>query len=77
MMKAVKIAEERNVALYCGEFGVIDNATPEDTLKWYTKICACLNRHGIAHAAWSYRRMDFGLSDERLDGVREGILKVF
>ncbi len=75
--KAVKVAEERNTALYCGEFGVIENATPEDTLKWYTKICACLNRHGIAHAAWSYRSMNFGLSDGRLDGVRDGILKVF
>ena len=33
--KAVAVCEERNVALYCGEYGVIDLESPEDTLKWY------------------------------------------
>ena len=73
---AVRIAEERNVALYCGEFGTIENATPEDTLEWYKMMVSSLNKFGIAHAAWSYREMNFGLADARLDSVRAEILKI-
>ncbi len=71
---AIETATERGTALYCGEYGVIDIATPEDTVKWYRMIHAVFEKHGIARAAWSYRRMDFGLSDERLDGVRDQLI---
>ena len=73
--EAVKIAEDRNVLLYCGEYGVIDRASPEDTLEWYRLISTVFNKHGIGRAAWSYRQMDFGLSDARLDGIRADLLK--
>ena len=73
--EAVKIAEERNVLLYCGEYGAIDKATPEDTLEWYRLISTVFNNHGIGRAAWSFRQMDFGLSDERLDGIRPELIK--
>lgn len=73
--EAVKIAEERGVLLYCGEYGVIDKATPEDTIKWYKYISTVFNKYGIGRAAWSYRQMDFGLSDSRLDDVRPELLK--
>lgn len=34
-----------------------------------------LEAHNIPRAAWSYKEMDFGLSDARMDGVREELLK--
>ena len=74
--EAVRIAEERNVALYCGEYGVIENATPEDTVKWYEIISKSFNKFGIGRAAWSYKEMDFGLSDERLNDVRDELIKL-
>ena len=74
--EAVRVAEERNVALYCGEYGVINLATAEDTLKWYKMICGCFDRYGIARAAWSYKEMDFGLIDEHMDPVRDEVIKV-
>ena len=74
--EAVRVAEERNVALYCGEYGAIDNSKPEDALEWYKLICATFNKFGIARAAWSYREMDFGISDARMDGVRDELLKL-
>ena len=74
--EALKIAEERNVLLYCGEYGVIDKATPEDTVKWYKIITSVFNKYGIGRAAWTYKRMDFGLSDPRLDSCRSELLKV-
>ena len=66
---AVRVAEERGTALYCGEYGVIDQADPEDTLKWYKDINAAFEHFGIGRAAWSYREMDFGLSDEHMAPV--------
>ena len=73
--EAVKIAEDRNVLLYCGEYGAIEKATPEDTLEWYKLISTVFNNHGIGRAAWSFRQMDFGLSDARLDGIRGDLIK--
>ena len=74
--EAVRIAEERSVALYCGEFGVIDRASPEDTLGWYRMICSVFDEYGIGRAAWSYRAMDFGLSDERMKDVIGEIVRI-
>ncbi len=73
--EAVKISEDRNVMLYCGEYGAIEKATPEDTVEWYKLISTVFNNHGIGRAAWSYKQMDFGLSDSRLDAVRPELLK--
>ena len=72
---AIETAKARGTALYCGEYGVIDRATPEDTVKWFKTINEVLEKHGIARSAWSYRQMDFGLSDARLDGVRDELVK--
>ena len=74
--QAVAVAEERNVALYCGEYGVINLASPEDTLKWYRMICGVFDRFGIGRAAWSYREMDFGLADAHMQDVIEEVRKV-
>lgn len=71
--EAIQVAEERNVPLYCGEYGVIENADAESTLKWYQTIHPVFVRHGIGRAAWSYRQMDFGLIEEHLKDVLEEI----
>ena len=72
--EAVRVAEERDTGLYCGEYGVIDRAAPEDALRWYACIHEAFEAAGIGRAAWSYRAMDFGLADERLDAVRARLL---
>ena len=73
---AFEKAAREHCALYCGEFGVIERATPEDALKWYELICSCFEKHSIGRAAWSYKKMDFGLSDERMTPVIEKLLKL-
>ena len=75
LAEAVRTAESRNVPLYCGEYGVIDKASPEDALRWYSMIHAAFEKYGIGRAAWSYRQMDFGLSDPRMDAVRPALLR--
>ena len=72
---AVEKAKAEGTELYCGEYGVIDVVSPEDTLKWYKTINAVFEKYGIARAAWNYKEMDFGISDSRLDGIREQLLK--
>lgn len=60
---AVKLAEEKNVTLYCGEYGNIEHASDEATLRWYADIHAAFEHFGIARAAWSYKKMNFGVVD--------------
>ncbi len=72
---AIEKANSHNTPLYCGEYGVIEIAQPEDIVKWVKTINAVLDRHGIARALWSYKQMDFGTTDARLDAVREELLK--
>ncbi len=73
--EAVRIAEERGVALYCGEYGVINKADPEDILRWYMDINAAFEKYGIGRAAWSYRAVDFGLADEHMASVIDRLVK--
>lgn len=74
--EALRVAEERNVPLYCGEYGVIDLADPEEALKWYECISSVFDKYQIGRAAWSYKEMDFGLIEAHYDDVRERILKL-
>lgn len=71
---AIETAKNNSTTLYCGEFGVIDIVSPEDTLKWFKTINSVLDKHGIARCAWSYKEMDFGISDSRLDDVRDELI---
>lgn len=73
---ALEAAEKNGTELYCGEYGIIDRATPEDTVKWYRMIHDTFEKYGISRCAWSYRQMDFGLSDARLDGVRDELIRL-
>lgn len=72
--KAIEFADKKNVALYCGEYGVIDLADAEDALLWYRCIQKVLKKYGIGSAAWTYRSMNFGLTDEHYASVRDGII---
>ena len=72
---AIEAAKKYGTDLYCGEYGVIENATPEDTVLWFRRIHDAFERYGIARCAWSYREMNFGLADARLDGVRDELVK--
>lgn len=73
---AIEAAAKYGAPLYCGEYGVIDKVPPEDAVKWFRVINAVFEKHGIARAVWSYRRMDFGISDPRWDAVRDELIKV-
>jgi len=73
--QAVNSAEARGVALYCGEYGVIDQAPAEGTLRWYQDVHQLFEKYQIGRAAWSYKEMDFGIVDAHYSSVFEGILE--
>lgn len=73
---ALDYAERQGAPLYCGEYGVIDQADPQATLRWYRDIHAVFERHGIGRAAWTYKVRDFGLSDPHYDGIQSDLVKV-
>ncbi len=72
---AIEAAKQNSTTLYCGEYGVIENASPEDVLKWFRCINGVFEKHGISRCAWSYKEMNFGLADNRLDGIRSELVK--
>ena len=74
--EALKICEERNVRLYCGEYGVIDRCDRNSTLRWYEDICSVFDKYEIGRAAWTYKEMDFGLVDAHYDGIREKLIEL-
>ncbi|MCL1959752.1 MAG: glycoside hydrolase family 5 protein [Spirochaetes bacterium] len=46
---------ERNVPVYCGEYGVyIPNSLPEDRVVWYQLITNALDNRKISRTSWDY-----------------------
>ena len=44
-------------------------------MKWFRVIHRAFEKYGIPRSVWSYRKMDFGLADPRMDGVRKELLR--
>lgn len=72
---ALQYAEQQGVMLYCGEYGVIDLADKESALTWYQHINSIFKKYNIGHAIWSYKEMNFGISDTGMDKIREEIIQ--
>ena len=75
----VSVCKERDVAMYCGEYGVIDRADPKEILKWYKEINAAFKKFGIGRAAWNYKEKDdlFLILIEGIEGMEEFFLGTF
>jgi len=72
---AIEKAEKYGVPLYCGEYGVIDQVPPTEAIRWFRDINSVFEKHGIGRCVWSYKEMDFGISDQRYDNDRSELLK--
>lgn len=72
--KALDTAQKYDAALYCGEYGVIDNAEPQDRLKWYKVINSAFEKFGISRCTWNYKQKDFGISDDCMQSVIDELI---
>lgn len=61
---ALETARKYDVPLYCGEYGVIDQAPLPDSVRWLSDLNEVMCENHIGRALWSYKKMDFGLTDE-------------
>ncbi len=74
MQEAIDAAKAAGVGLYCGEFGVIDQAPAADTARWFKDVYAVFAQFGIGYALWTYKEMDFGITEEHYAPVLRDIL---
>lgn len=74
--EAVDAANNVGVRLYCGEFGVIDRAPVADTLRWFEDIMDVFGKYHIHCAVWSYKEMDFGISDEHYAPISRDLIRL-
>lgn len=63
MQKPIQVAKSLNLLLYCGEWGIVDNAPTEDRLQWYRDMVAIFEKNDVAYANWNYKSDNFGLVD--------------
>ncbi len=75
--EAVSAAKNARVPLYCGEFGVIDQAPVQDTLNWFKDVDQVFREYNIGCAVWSYKEMDFGLIGSHYDPIRKDLLALW
>ena len=73
--EAVEAAENANVPLYCGEYGVIDMADISDTALWFEDIHSVFEKYGIGRAAWTYKSMNSGISGEHYSSFLNRIIQ--
>lgn len=59
LKEAAEVSQKRNRLLYCGEYGVIDNALSDDRKIWMNEINKAFGYYGIGRAAWNYKGMLF------------------
>ncbi|MBQ7008915.1 MAG: cellulase family glycosylhydrolase [Ruminococcus sp.] len=71
---AIRVATERNVPLYCGEYGVIDRALDDSALRWFKDISGVFNEYNIGRATWTYKSKDFGITDEHYSAILDDII---
>lgn len=74
--EAILAAKEAGVRLYCGEFGVIDQAPVEDTFRWFEDIMKTFKKYDIHSAVWTYKLMDFGITDEHYAPIKNELIQL-
>ena len=62
--EAIKVADDRNVPLYCGEYGVIDRADKKEAAKWFRDFHSVMDKYKIGRSVWNYKEMDFEIDKD-------------
>ncbi|HYE84391.1 MAG TPA: cellulase family glycosylhydrolase [Clostridia bacterium] len=62
--------------VYCGEYGVIENAPTESRINWHRDFVDILKKLDIGRAVWTYKTMNFGLTDMNGDIVSDELVQI-
>jgi len=72
---AIAKAEQDGVALYCGEYGVIDKADNDSKIRWLEDIHSAFRKNRIGRALWNYKEKDFGFVDPSFESVKQRFIE--
>ena len=73
---ALEFQHRTGKIVYCGEFGVIDQAPLATRVNWNREFIGLLAENKIGRGYWSYKQMDFGLVDQSGAVVSQELLDV-
>ena len=77
LQPAVDFQNEYDKPMYCGEYGVIDNADMASRENWSEDVSDFLIEHGIGRAMWSYKEMGFRLVGMDRKAVSDRLVKIY
>lgn len=60
IMKPINFARERQLQVYCGEWGCLKTAPQASMLNWYRDVRSILEENNVAWATWDYKG-NFGI----------------
>jgi endoglucanase len=55
MSPAIKVAKDKKLPLFCGEFGIYPTIPEDIALRWYKDVCDVFNSNNIAYCHWCYK----------------------
>jgi len=76
LQPAIDFMSTHDNPLYCGEFGVIELAPMDSSIRWHRDFVELLNELSIGRAHWSYKQMDFGLVDANSKVINEELVRL-
>jgi len=78
MEKPLRVAKTLGLPLYCGEFGVFEEAPGADRLRWYEDMLEIFAEHDVSWANWNYKSSQFGFVDndgQTIDDVKDVLIE--
>ncbi len=51
---AIQFAKEKNLPLYCGEYGIYPTIPQDVALRWYKNVCSIFTENNILYSHWCY-----------------------
>lgn len=73
---AVEFIDSTGKAVYCGEFGVIEQAPADSKVRWHQYLINAFKKLNIGRAVWSYKEMNFPMVDITGKVVDEELIKI-
>jgi endoglucanase len=68
MLKPVEKLTKQGFTLYCGEFGVFEQAPRSSRLNWTADVVEFFSQLGVGWAYWNYKWLDFGIWPKQPSG---------
>ncbi len=74
--QAVEVSKKMDVPIYCGEYGVIEVAPDNDTIRWQEDIHSIFELYGIGRAMWNFKGKDYGIVDKERENISKYLVEL-